>query len=88
VIELMTGFDGKPRSTFREAAPAYAFADDELAEAAPADVSALLTAAPVAVDELIRQSGTSAAAVQMALLELEIAGRLTRHAGGRVSLTA
>ena len=48
----------------------------------------LLTTAPVAVDELIRQSGTSASAVQMALLELEIAGRLTRHAGGRVSLTA
>ena len=38
------------------------------------------------VDELIRQSGTSAAAVQLALLELEIAGRLDRHAGGKVSL--
>ncbi len=42
----------------------------------------LLTAAPVAVDELIRQSGESAGAVHTALLELEIAGRLTRHAGG------
>jgi len=44
--------------------------------------------APVAVDELIRQSGEGAAAVQMALLELEIAGRLQRHAGGRVSVTS
>lgn len=88
VIELMTGFDGSPRSTFRESTPAYVFADDELADAEPADVTALLTTAPVAVDELIRQSGTNASAVQMALLELEIAGRLTRHAGGRVSLTA
>lgn len=88
VIELMTGFDGSPRSTFRESTPAYVFADDELADAEPADVTALLTSAPVSVDELIRQSGTSASAVQMALLELEIAGRLTRHAGGRVSLTA
>jgi len=86
VIELLSGFDGTPRSTFRDAAPAYVWGDDELAEAEPADVSALLTTAPVAVDELIRQSGEAAAAVQLALLELEIAGRLTRHAGGRVSL--
>ena len=39
-----------------------------------------------AVDELIRQSGEAPAAVQLALLELEIAGRLERHAAGRVSL--
>jgi DNA processing protein len=88
VIELLTGFDGTPRSTFREAAPAYVFADDELAEAEPADVSDLLTTAPVAVDELIRQSGEPAASVQLALLELEIAGRIVRHAGGKVSLAA
>jgi DNA processing protein len=88
VIELLTGFDGTPRSTFREAAPAYVFADDELAEAEPADVTDLLTTAPVAVDELIRQSGEPAASVQLALLELEIAGRIVRHAGGRVSLAA
>jgi DNA processing protein len=88
VIELLSGFDGNPRSTFREAAPAYVFADDELSEAEPADVTSLLTTAPVAVDELIRQSGEPAASVQLALLELEIAGRVVRHAGGRVSLAA
>ncbi|MBP6555140.1 MAG: DNA-protecting protein DprA, partial [Novosphingobium sp.] len=49
-------------------------------------LAGLLTMAPVAVDELIRQSGESPAAVQLALLELELAGRLVRHAGGRVSL--
>jgi len=44
---------------------------------------------PVAlpIDELIRQSGAPAGIVQMVLLELELAGRLDRHAGGRVSLT-
>jgi DNA processing protein len=88
VVELLSGFDGTLRSTFREAAPSYIFADDELADAAPRDVSNLLTTAPVAVDELIRQAGEPAASVQMALLELEIAGRLVRHAGGRVSLAA
>jgi len=87
VIELLSSFDGTPRSTFREPLPAnWDVALDELAEAEPADVAGLLTTAPVAVDELIRQSGASAAEVQIALLELEISGRLQRHAAGRVSL--
>ena len=47
----------------------------------------LLGPVPVGVDELIRQSGCAPAVVQMVLLELELAGRLERHAGGRVSLT-
>jgi DNA processing protein len=38
------------------------------------------------VDELIRLSDAPAGAVQLALIELELAGRLIRHAGGRVSL--
>ncbi len=89
VIELVTGFGGAARSRVRETL-------DELydpleSEAFPpvedsADISALLTTAPVAIDELIRQSGAKAAAVQLALLELELAGKLTRHAGGKVSL--
>nr|WP_238401569.1 DNA-processing protein DprA [Altererythrobacter sp. C41] len=86
VVELLNGFDGTPRSTFREAAPGYDCTPDEFEDAEPANISGLLTTAPVPVDELIRQSNTGAAAVQMALLELEIAGRLQRHAGGRVSL--
>ena len=84
VIELLQGFDGNPRSTFREHAAAYDPLPDDL-DARPADMASLLTNAPVAVDELIRQSGTSGAAVQLALLELELGGGLIRHAGGRVS---
>ena len=49
-------------------------------------VAALLGPVPVPVDELVRQSGFAPPAVQMLLLELELAGRLERHAGGRVSL--
>lgn len=49
-------------------------------------ITSLLSHAPVQVDELIRQADVPAAAVQMALLELELAGRLERHAGGKVSL--
>jgi DNA processing protein len=85
VVELLSHFDGTPRSTFREHAGQYRFDVDELADVEPADLASLLTTAPVPVDELIRQSGESAAAVQLALLELELAGKLVRHAAGRVS---
>ena len=48
----------------------------------------LLGPVPLPVDELVRQGGVDTAAVQTVLLELELAGRLERHAGGRVSLAA
>lgn len=85
VIELLSSFDGTLWSSFRETAPHW-FAPHELAEAEPAQIADMLTTAPVPIDELIRQSEAGAAAVQLALLELELAGRLVRHAGGRVSL--
>ncbi|QQV76993.1 DNA-protecting protein DprA [Sphingomonas aliaeris] len=50
------------------------------------DVISLLGPVAVPVDELIRQSGLAPAIVQTVLLELELAGRLDRHAAGRVSL--
>ena len=47
----------------------------------------LLGPTAVPVDELIRLSGVVPSVVQLVLVELELAGRLERHAGGRVSLT-
>ncbi|MBC2670161.1 DNA-processing protein DprA [Novosphingobium piscinae] len=82
VLELLSTFDGAPRAPLRETAGPFMLA--ETADR-PADIAGLLTTAPVAIDELVRQSGESAAAVQLALLELELAGTLVRHAGGRVS---
>lgn len=58
----------------------------EADEGARVAITALLGPVPVAVDELIRQSRVEPAVVHMVLLELELAGRLERHAGGRVSL--
>ena len=49
-------------------------------------VESLLGPSPVAVDEIVRQSAAAAGAVQLVLLELDLAGRLYRHAGGKVSL--
>ncbi|BBC72841.1 DNA processing protein DprA [Altererythrobacter sp. B11] len=88
VAELLTGFDGMARTSLRVPASSFHIGIAELAEDGPADLASLLTAAPIGVDELVRQSGAAAGEVQMALLELEIAGRLVRHAGGRVSLAA
>lgn len=52
-----------------------------------ARVAEALGPAPVEVDELIRQTGASAAAVLTVVLELELAGRCRRHPGNRISWT-
>jgi DNA processing protein len=72
----------------RVASPAFEYeppAEQLDGEAADA-VEALLGPSPVPVDEIIRLSGAPSGAVQMALLELDLGGRLDRHAGNRVSL--
>jgi len=49
-------------------------------------VLGILSAAPLAVDELLRQSQLPSSALSLVLLELELAGRLERHADMTVSL--
>jgi len=75
------------------AQPRFASPVDRYEAAGPTDcedavgiVEELLGPSPAPVDEIIRLSGASPGAVQMALLELDLAGRLDRHAGGKVSL--
>lgn len=60
--------------------------DAEADDAARRAITDLLGHTPVSVDEVVRQSGAHPAVVATVLLELELAGRLSRHAGGRVSL--
>ncbi|MEK6638032.1 MAG: DNA-processing protein DprA [Pseudomonadota bacterium] len=70
-----------PTSSFRAEPVSADASDDERGI-----VQNLLSHAPVQVDEIIRQSSLAPATVQTILLELELGGRLERHAGGRVSL--
>ncbi|MEO6224966.1 MAG: DNA-processing protein DprA [Sphingomicrobium sp.] len=71
----------------RVAAPTLRFEPAaELDEGVLGTVEQLLSPSPVPVDEIIRLSQAPTGAVQMALLELDLAGRLERHAGGKVSL--
>jgi DNA processing protein len=73
VAQPITGFTAEPFQGDPEDADRQRVAD-------------LLSHAPVLVDEVIRQSGLSPAIIQIVLLELELGGRLERHAGGRVSV--
>jgi DNA processing protein len=92
VIELLESFTGAPRSSFRVAEDARHFDYAELAQADAGEgadaIAALLSTAPVTIDELIQQSGASAAAVHLALLELELTGEIIRHSSGSVSLAS
>jgi DNA processing protein len=87
VIEAISHLNGKVASPSRqfELQPAL------VAEAEPdirLRVEELLGPSPVPVDEIIRLSGAEAGEVQLLLLELDLAGRLDRHAGNKVSLSA
>lgn len=88
VIEAISHIDTRAASAVRDLDPAGASTPQHATaeESEPVDLIGLLGPVPVPVDELIRQSGSPPAGVHMALLELELAGRLVRHAGGRVSL--
>lgn len=62
-------------------------ADEKEAQDGQEVLLELLSPVPVSIDELLRRCQLSPAVVITALLELELAGRLERHPGNRVSLT-
>lgn len=72
------------RAGFRGLRPAEPDAGE--VETARAAVAEALGPAPVTVDEIIRQCQLSPSMVSWVLLEIELAGRLERHPGNRVSL--
>lgn len=59
---------------------------EDVSASARDDILRLLGPSPVEIDDLIRESGQTPAAVFLVLLELELAGRLQRHSGAAVSL--
>ena len=95
ILELIRHFDDRAESVWhqkelrddQEIATISETGQTDMDRAERAPVIELLGLTPVAVDEIVRQSGLPPPTVQLALLELELAGRLTRHAGARVSLS-
>ncbi|MBM3488708.1 MAG: DNA-processing protein DprA, partial [Alphaproteobacteria bacterium] len=88
VVEALRGISARPlaepgQGRFKAPAPAI---DDQALVVARKAIHKLLSPTPVTVDELIRQCQMSAPIVATVLLELELAGRLERRAGGWVAL--
>ncbi|USG60140.1 DNA-processing protein DprA [Sneathiella marina] len=63
-----------------------ALADEQEANMARPHLMSLLSPTPTEIDELIRQTDWHPATVLTILLELELAGRIERHVGNRVSI--
>ncbi len=82
----------QPMSTMRLRTPESEYrtapSTQEPGPAERATIIDLLGPTPVTVDELVREASSPPTVVQLILLELELAGRLERHAGGRVSLSS
>jgi DNA processing protein len=91
VLRALQGHLSRPMSepdssTYRPAAGPPV--DDAAVDSARPRVLAALDGAPLPVDELIRRCQLSPSVVAVVLLELELAGRLERHRGNRVSILA
>jgi len=92
VLQALSSFDLEPPSRGRSdpapwPAPIANPSDSETSEARRIILEAL-GPTPVPVDELVRRCQVSLPIVLTVLLELELAGRLERQAGQRVSLTS
>jgi DNA processing protein len=89
VVEAMSAFGQGPQVGMRfkaaESAGWYDAVALDAGDAERASVEALLSPTPVAIDEIVRLSGLASAMVATVLLDLELAGALVRHAGGRVA---
>lgn len=89
ILEALQGIRGRPLKEpdqpllpFAEPVPP---AERELERIRP-DVISFLSPTPVEIDEIIRLTGQPASIILTILLELELAGRIERHFGNRVSI--
>ena len=85
VIEVICPFG----SIARVASPVIPFepAATDAGSDERAIIEELLGPSAVPIDEIVRLSGMPSGTVQLVLLALDLAGRLDRNAGGRVSLS-
>jgi DNA processing protein len=85
VLRPILGRDFAEPSACEPQSPPDSVAMEAEADRIRARVEEALGPAPVEVDELVRQCKSTVSAVLEVLLELELAGRLARHSGNRVS---
>jgi len=88
IAELIRPLDNRMFASVSKFEPTMTVLNDDGNYTERGAVIDLMGMTYVSVDELVRQSGSSPTTVQMVLLELELAGKLERGAGGKVRLAA
>jgi DNA processing protein len=86
VIECISSLYGKVSSPSNDYNHRQGPGPPEVESEVARRIEELLGPSPVPVDEIVRLSGAEPGSVQLVLLELDLAGRLDRHAGNKVSL--
>lgn len=86
VLSMLTPQMQLPFAQLREESPAVLPLPPSLGDVDRDLVVAALGPAPIDIDSLVRGTGLSIRSVQVALMELALAGRIERHGGGLVSL--
>jgi DNA processing protein len=89
VLEGLMHFTGKVLRETPQAIPAYhgpVLNDNDIPQNAQEKILSQLSFTPLLVDELIRACHLTIPVVQTILLELELAGRIKRSPGNRISL--
>ena len=76
----------RPRGMLLEEEPLSVLMPTSISAQDRERVLTLLSPSPIETDDLIRESGLATEYVVTILLELELAGRAIRHAGGRISV--
>jgi DNA processing protein len=84
ILDALAPLIERPFRTFNE--PPAPLMGEEPTASVRTRLLALLGPTPLGVDDLAELAQASASDVQIVLLELDIAGRLERHPGGRVSM--
>lgn len=84
LMEIQANRLSEPETPYR-VSPPVSVTDFELDEIRTALLHGL-NAVPLPIDTILRTIPASHGAIQLALLELELAGRVERHQGGRFSL--
>lgn len=89
VLESLMNFSGRAMREPFPASPPFLIAAEELEDSGPdaqEEVLSSLSHAPISIDELLRACHLTLPALQTVLLELELAGRVRRLPGNRISL--
>jgi len=86
VMESIGSFSGRPETVSRLFDNIQMPVPMEAEPDVRRRVEQLLGPSPAPVDEIVRLSGVDPGAVQLILLEMDLAGRLDRHAGNKVSI--